>query len=139
MPRNLEILVHNFTRDKVPRKFLQETAKKILGYLDKQQNSLALICVSPLAMRRKNKHWRKRNKTTTILTFCEGDIFLCPKEIQKQALKSKISQRALYQLLLTHGILHLFGYTHNKKADAGKMQKLEQKILSFLSKNKKFV
>lgn len=140
MRRNSEILIYNFersegsyfTKDKISHKFLRESVKKILRYLKKQQKSLSLILVPPSEMKQKNNYWRKKNKATTVLTFSEGDIFLCPEEIKKQALKGKISQKKFYQLLLVHSILHLFGYTHDGKKDTKIMEYLEAKILNSL-------
>ena len=131
MRRNSEILIYNFEReDKISQRFLRENVEKILRYLKKQQNSISLILVPQSEMKKKNYYWRKKNKATTVLTFSEGDIFLCPKEIKKQALKRKISQKKFYQLLLVHSILHLFGYTHDKKKDREKMENLENKLLA---------
>ncbi len=138
MERNSEILIYNFerskgsyfTKDKISHKFLKESVKKILRYLKKQKKSISLILVPPSEIKQKNNYWRKQNKATTVLTFSEGDIFLCPKEIKKQAFRRKISQKKFYQLLLVHSILHLFGYTHDKKKDREKMENLEQKLLA---------
>ena len=136
MKRNSEILIHSFIEDKVSQKFLKESVKKILHVLPactdrpKQLDGLALILVSPSVIKKLNYYWRKENKITTVLTFSEGDIFLCPQEIKKQALKRKISLKKFYQLLLIHSILHLFGYTHDKKNDREKMENLENKLLA---------
>jgi probable rRNA maturation factor len=132
MERNSEILIYNSTKDKISQKFLKESVKKILRYLKKQKKSFSLILVSSSVMKQKNHYWRKKNQTTTVLTFSEGDIFLCPEEIKKQALKRKISQKKFYQLLLVHSILHLFGYTHDGKKDTKIMECLEAKILHSL-------
>lgn len=134
MRRNLEILIYNFEqKNEVSQKFLRENVEKIFKYLKKQQNSISLVLVSSLEMKQKNYYWRRKNKATTVLTFSEGDIFLCPKEIKKQALKRKISQKKLYQLLLVHSILHLFDYTHDSKKDTKRMECLEAKIINSLS------
>jgi len=130
MKRNSEILVHSFTEDKVSQRFLKENTKKILRYLKKPAKPISLILVPPLEIKKLNDYWRGKNKATTALTFSEGDIFLCPEEIKKQALKRKISQKKFYQLLLVHSILHLFGYTHDKKKDREKMENLENKLLA---------
>ncbi len=132
MRGNSEILIYNSTKDKISQKFLRESIGKILRYLKKQQNSISLILVSSSEMKKKNYYWRRKNEATTVLTFSEGDIFLCPKEIKKQALKRKISQKKFYQLLLVHSILHLFDYTHNGKKDTKIMECLEAKILNSL-------
>lgn len=142
MRRNSEILIYNFeqsekqgserSENKISQKFLREEVRKILKYLKKQQNSISLILISPSEMKQKNYYWRKKNKATTVLTFSEGDIFLCPKEIEKQALKRKISQKKFYQSLLVHSILHLFDHTHDGKKDTKIMECLETKILNSL-------
>ena len=132
MRRNSEILIYNSTKDKISQKFLRESVEKILRYLKKQQNSISLILVPQSEMKKKNHYWRRKNKATTVLTFSEGDIFLCPKEIKKQALKGEISQKKFYQLLLVHSILHLFDYTHDGKKDTKIMECLEAKILNSL-------
>ncbi|TSA55635.1 rRNA maturation RNase YbeY, partial [bacterium] len=63
-----------------------------------------------------------------------GDIFLCPEEIKKQVKKFDISLDCFYQKLVVHSILHLYGYTHNKKEDGIKMERLENKILQVINK-----
>lgn len=130
MRRNSEILIYNCTKDKISQKFLKESVKKILNILSKRINSLALVLVSSSEIKKLNYYWRGKNKATTVLAFSEGDIFLCPEEIKKQALKRKISQKKFYQLLLVHSILHLFGYTHDSPKDAKKMENLEHKLLA---------
>lgn len=130
MRRNSEILIYNCTKDKISQKFLKESVKKILNVLSKRINSLALVLVSSSEIKKLNYYWRGKNKATTVLAFSEGDIFLCPEEIKKQALKRKISQKKFYQLLLVHSILHLFGYTHDSPKDAKKMENLEHKLLA---------
>jgi len=132
MKRNSEILIHNCTKDKIEPKFLRESVEKILNVLSKRINSLALVLVSSSEIKKLNYYWRGKNKATTVLAFSEGDIFLCPEEIKKQALKRKISQKKFYQLLLVHSILHLFGYTHDGKRDTKIMECLEAKILNSL-------
>ena len=136
MKRHSEILIHSFIEDKVSQKFLKESVKKILHVLSactdrsKRIDNLALILISPSVIKKLNYYWRRTNKTTTVLTFSEGDIFLCPQEIKKQALKRKISLKKFYQLLLIHSILHLFGYTHDERNDREKMENLENKLLA---------
>jgi len=133
MKRNSEILIHNCTKSKLPRQFLRENVEKILRCLKKPAKPISLILVPPLEIKKLNDYWRgKKNKATTVLTFSEGDIFLCPEEIKRQALKRQISQKKFYQLLLVHSILHLFGYTHDNSKDAKKMELLESKIFQSL-------
>jgi len=132
MKRNSEILIYNFTEDKISQKFLRETVEKILRYLKKPAKPISLILLPSLEIKKLNDYWRGKKKETTVLTFSESDIFLCPEEIKQQALKRKISQKKFYQLLLVHSILHLFDYTHDGKKDTKIMERLEAKILHSL-------
>ena len=63
-----------------------------------------------------------------------GDIFLCPEEIENQARKTKISVLFFYKTLIVHSLLHLYGYSHNQKKEAQKMEILENKIIGLLNK-----
>ncbi|MGB9763081.1 MAG: rRNA maturation RNase YbeY [Minisyncoccia bacterium] len=132
-----EVLIYNYSKTRIPRKLLKDTINTIWSHLPKNNiESLSIIAVTPLKIKKINSFWRKKNEITTIITFLEGDIFLCPKEIKKRAQKWKITEKIVYQKLLIHGILHLLGYTHQKEKERQKMEKLEKKIFALLLKNK---
>lgn len=158
MNKNLDILIYNLTTQKIPskeffRKNLDDFLKKLK---EKRRVELSLIFVSPLQMKKLNFSWRKKNKSTSVLSFPSqflyllrkktkyklflkkkdleeiidlGEIIFCPKIIKKQADKEKTSEKEIYRRLLAHSLLHLYGYSHNKKADLFKMLKLETKLL----------
>jgi len=130
MEKYPEIIIYNFSQRRIPARFCKETTKSIFKILKKDYSALSLIFVSASEMRILNRYWRHKDKPTTVLTFSEGDIFLCPLEIKKQALQRKISLKRFYQILLIHSILHLLGYTHDNPRDAKKMEKLESKLLA---------
>lgn len=93
-----------------------------------------------------NKEHRKINKVTDVLSFplCEvgeirdkryeeiGDVFLCIPQIKKQAKEYGVSFEEEFCRILTHGILHLLGFDHQKKKEANKMFKLQEKIVKAL-------
>jgi len=130
MQSQSEILVYNFTKNRVSVRFIREIIEQILRFFKKPSLNISLVLVPKSEMKKLNYYWRHKAKATTILTFSEGDIFLCPAEIQNQARQRKISNQQFYQILLVHGILHLMGYTHDTKKNSNKMEKLEQKILT---------
>lgn len=133
-----EVLVYNFTKERIPQAFLKENTRKILKYLANPKKAISLLIVPSSIIQKLNYNWRKKKRATTVLTFAEGDIFLCPEEIKKQALLRKISLKKMYQLLLIHSILHLLGYTHDGVQDSKEMEKLEKAIfLKLTTINKK--
>lgn len=124
-----EILIYNYSRAKLPQKLINATLSKVFNLIpDNNIKSIAIIGITADQIKKINYQWRKINKPTTIITFLEGDIFICPQEIQKYAQQQHLSLKNTYQLLLIHGILHLLGHTHNKFSDTLRMQTLEQEL-----------
>jgi len=134
--------------------WLKDKAKKIFNLLKKTGDYEFEINVIGLKkIKALNKKFRNKNTATTILSFVSseskdcfieapskyeylGEIFLCPKEIEKQAKKIKISTKRQVTRILAHGILHLVGYRHDTDNKRIKMEKKEQNILEALnSKN----
>lgn len=96
-----------------------------------------------------NKKHRKKNKPTDVLSFPLsekvkaktipshtielGDIFICP---EVAAEKAKLSGKTIKQEMAwvtVHGLLHLFGYDHERsQSEEKKMFALQGKILSKL-------
>lgn len=135
-----EVLIYNLDRQNIPTKrfFCSIIEKSLIVLKERKKVSLSLIFVNPQNIRRLNNYWRGKNEKTTILSFpfeekILGDIFLCPEEIKRQAKRFNISINSFYQKLVVHGLLHLYGYTHNKKQDRLKMEHLENKILQVIS------
>ncbi len=98
--------------------------------------SFETYLISNSEMKKLNLKFRRKNKTTNILSFnadrgsirpdlkthtlFKGEIFLAPDYIR--------SQRESLNFLFIHGFLHLLGYTHSGKRDTIKMEKLEDKL-----------
>ncbi len=99
-------------------------------------------------MQELNTAFRGINKTTDVLSFeaglpiksdedtILGDIVI---NIYRAASQAETAGMELYEeitRLLIHGILHLLGYIHEEGgADARKMEKKEEEILSLLQRS----
>jgi len=146
-----EVLIYNLNRQNIPSKrfFCSIVEKSLVKIGERERIGLSLIFVNSQNIRRLNNYWRGKNKTTTVLSFhlnkipatelgekekILGDIFLCPEEIEKQVKKFDISLDCFYQKLVVHSILHLYGYTHDKKNNGVEMEHLENKILQAINK-----
>jgi probable rRNA maturation factor len=94
---------------------------------------ITLRVVGAAESRRLNKAFRKKNHPTNVLSFPygegSGDIVLCHPVIQKESRQQKKSLRAHYAHLVVHGVLHLRGHDHLRKADAARMERQEIRIL----------
>lgn len=135
-----EVLIYNLDKQNIPSKrfFCGIIEKSLIVLKERRKVALSLIFVDSQSIRRLNNYWRGKNKETTVLSFSFGeemlgDVFLCPEEIKKQVKKFNLSLNSFYQELVVHSLLHLYGYTHDKKKDRLKMEYLENKILQAIS------
>ena len=141
-----EVLIYNLDRQNIPSKrfFCSIIEKSLIVLKERKRIVLSLIFINSRNIRRLNNYWRGKNKKTTVLSFSLGeleenekmlgDIFLCSSEIKAQAKIFDISLEFFYQKLIVHSLLHLYGYTHDKKSDRLKMERLENKILQAINK-----
>jgi len=127
-----------FTFNKKSKRFAKEAKKITLKALEILKKNNALIEIYPISgrkMRFLNKKFRGKDKNTSILSFKEPRNFIFPpsghKKIGEIYLKLPITSYPLTQLLV-HGLLHLFGYDHQRKSDRIRMEKREQQILESL-------
>ena len=96
-----------------------------------------------------NKKFRKKNKSTDILSFPfqtkkdlkkklqkEKDIYLGDIIINLDKIKSKDilkNFRIEFNNLWVHGLTHLFGYDHKKEKDYIKMRKIENNYINLIN------
>ena len=61
-----------------------------------------------------------------------GDIIISVEKVKEQALEYGHSELREYAFLITHSMLHLFGYDHMEKEEADIMENLQKQILEEL-------
>jgi len=125
---------------------IREIAQRIIKIdnLNFKKNNfyiLNLVFVDDKNIKKINKEYRKKNKTTDVLTFVNSiknnkninetycDIFFSAETIKKDAKKNKINFYDHITHLMIHCFLHVNGYDHKKETDFIKMKNLEEKIL----------
>ena len=83
--------------------------------------------------RQLNRTYRRRDYATNVLSFPygegQGDVVLCHPVIAREARAQGKSVAAHYAHLVVHGILHLRGYRHERKAEARRMAREEIRLL----------
>ena len=115
------IEVTNLTRFTVDKKFFAGVAKKVLKGENKETENLSIAFVSAAEIHKLNKKYRKQNKPTDVLSFEKvthlkqeyGEVVICPQIVFKNLKSVKNSKRELANVLI-HGILHVFGYDHER-------------------------
>lgn len=131
------IEINNLTVGRgVDENFLKKIVKKVLIGENKENKDVSIVLLGPGRMKNLNKKYRKKNKTTDVLSFQyddSGEIILCLSQIKKNARKLNISFEKELNRVLIHGILHLLGYDHeDSRRKAEEMQKKEDYYLSSL-------
>lgn len=119
---------------RVYKPVLEKKGKQIAGLL-KLKKPVDIFLVDGETMRKLNKKYRKKNKTTNVLSFAAplnfpidvlGEIYLDPKYIEKKG------EDMAFMML--HGVLHILGYDHERNSDRIRMERKEEIILSKLKK-----
>lgn len=128
-----------FLKDALPH-ILKEFKKEKL-YLSLSKKQISLVFVSSQKMKALNWQYRKKNKTTDILSFPSdlgescGELIFDYNLVKKQAVENghAIKQELLY--LFIHGLLHLLGLDHEKSLQEEKrMYKIQDSIFANLQK-----
>ena len=95
-------------------------------------------------MRRINRDYRQRDKSTNVLSFPGGelsglpadaafplgDIVFCPEVIAREAGEHGKALDSHWCHLCVHGALHLAGYDHTGAAEAERMEAIERRLLA---------
>ena len=124
------------------RREIAEFVRRVLIALrvDDDIQEVSIAIVDDEAMRNLNRKFRKKNKTTDVLTFPAddsdadpnakgrplGDIVISIDQARRQATDQKHSLATEVRYLILHGVLHALGYDH--ETDDGEMNSLEVEV-----------
>ena len=116
---------------RLPRREIGAFVHKVLQYVKSDVREVSIAFVGDDAMTSLNRKFRRKNKTTDVLTFPGedqflGDIVISVDQARRQAADEKHSLATEVRYLILHGILHALGYDH--ETDNGEMNALELKI-----------
>lgn len=141
---NVEVI--NNTKDRIPRKFIETWTHAVYKSLRKQkilkkEKDLVVVFVDEPKMKQINFQFRKKNKSTDILSFESfdenvlGELVLCLPVLKRQAKDHKLSLNHEIGYMLIHGILHLLGYDHETSPkDANAMFEIQDALFDKLLK-----
>ena len=137
-------------RIKNPKKYLTEKLKKIsriVKFFKGKNITFTILLTSSLNMKKLNKKFRNRNKSTDVLSFpfwysnnlkvigqkkfYIGDVAMSYEIINLRSKKNNFLLE--FDKVWVHGLLHLVGYNHIKNKDYFKMNKIEEKILDSIN------
>ena len=123
-----------------PNTRLVQIEKEVVRALKlKSLHVVSAAFISEKEMKQLNFHHRGKNSVTDVLSFTLnnedyfGEILLSYEQAKRQAKEMKHSVRDEITFLMVHGLLHVFGYDHEKELDAKQMFPLQTKILKKLN------
>lgn len=132
---------------------LRSNAQKILDALNYKDYDLGIWLTGKATIRKYNRNYRHKDKTTDILSFPYhptlkagerikphtpedknlGDLILCPEYVQDDLDRWGQSFEERIKVLLVHGICHLLGYDHIEDEDYKVMKRKETALLKKIS------
>lgn len=96
------------------------------------KRKIEIIMVDDAEMRRMNRQFRRKNKTTDVLTFAYPDlveIYISLAVAKKQARDRKITLHQECLRLVVHGLCHAAGMDHHTLAEFAAMRRREFEVL----------
>jgi rRNA maturation RNase YbeY len=127
-----------------PTAALRKIAETLLLALKQGRAELSVALVGDREMRPLNAKYRKKRKTTDVLSFFVeeqplsgakilGDVVISVEQARRQARERGKTLKSEMVTLLIHGILHLLGYDHEKSPRQAKiMFACERKLYAHL-------
>ena len=136
---------------KSPNIYINKKIKK-LNLKNKNFKKNIIFCTLLLSNNKEiknlNKKFRKKNKTTDVLSFPfhneknlkknlkkEKEIYVGDIIINLNKLKAKDNLKLFkleFDKLWIHGLVHLFGHDHKKEKDFNKMSKIEKDYFKYV-------
>ncbi len=110
------------------------------------RGEVAVALVTDAHIRKLNSQYRRKPVPTDVLSFPAdhgsrtpdhgprtpgpvlGDIVIATGVARRQAREAGHSYQTELRVLALHGLLHLLGYDHDRKNDAGRMARLEARL-----------
>jgi probable rRNA maturation factor len=129
---------------KKPNSYIKKRLKILskLSFFKNKMYEFTLLLTNNKKMKSLNSEFRKKNKTTDVLSFpfnykvnknsYLGDVAISYEIIHKKSVKSNFFIE--FDKTWIHGYLHLLGYDHKKIKNFKKMNKKENLILNYFYK-----
>ena len=129
---------------KNPSNYLKNRLKKLsrAPFFKNKNQEFSILLTNDKKMKKLNNKFRKKNKTTDVLSFpikirtknklYVGDIAISYEIVKKRSKDTNFFLE--FDKMWVHGYLHLVGYDHNKLYDFKKMHRREKLILKYFHK-----
>ncbi len=135
-----EIQVASTVRELPSETDIEDWIRATLGASGRNGAALTVRIVDEAEITALNHRYRQHDAPTDVLAFAHqlpdaiagdliGDVIVCAGVINRHADHFQIDRRAHWARIISHGILHLLGYDHDRLPATRKMEKMEGAIL----------
>ena len=142
------ILIDNLqNRHRISLSRMRTTARALLNALGSPDAELSIVIMDDAEIAQLNQQYRHRKGPTNVLAFAMnegefagitpdllGDVVISADTAAREADELGISLPRRLDFLLTHGILHLFGYDHERSdADEAEMDRKTEELFEIIT------
>jgi probable rRNA maturation factor len=143
----LEIL-DNQEKEKLDFKHLEKVCRYISRKFDPDnERAINIIFIDDKSMRDMNREYRDIDRTTDVLSFSYledsigkelagsqniiGEVYISPSTARKNSRQQEGSWNFGLEiiLLIIHGILHIFGYDHERDEEKAEMYNIQDSLI----------
>ena len=123
-------------------KFAAKAVRRCLQLRKRKQTDLSKLpkifvwLTSDRRMSQLHRQFLGQTGSTDVLTFQHGEIFISVETAKRHARVFGNSLVRELQLYIVHGLLHLQGFDDRTQAEARKMRRTQEKILSDCSRDR---
>jgi probable rRNA maturation factor len=121
-------------------KRLTRVARRFLRALGLSNVELSVSLVGDARIRALNRAWRGKDRATDVLSFPSGDnppvgvrplgdVVISLATARRAAKEHEVSLEQELDRYLAHGLLHLLGHDHHRRAEARRMARAERRLL----------
>ena len=131
-------------KNKVKRSDIKKAALCVLESFGKKSASIDITFLGDVGIKKMNKKYMSRNRTTDVLSFLLpappsqnkgtiiGDIYISEDTARRNAKRFNTGFEKELILYTIHGVLHLLGFDDKTAGERIKIRKLEEEFLEKL-------
>ena len=134
---------------KIPEPFKKKEIQKLvdvvlkkIGFEELENGQINIKYTSEEEIKILNEKFYSKVGVTNVLAFTNnqetpeskerliGEIAICISQIEKEAKMYKKAVETRLKHMIVHGVLHLFGFDHQKKGEQKEMEEVEDDIIT---------
>ncbi len=129
--------INNRTKSHINLSLVKKVVENFLRAYKKIGYEVSVVFVGDSVIRRLNKTYRSRDRTTDVLAFRGegkflGEIIIDYAQIKRQAPKFSGNTQKELIFILVHGLLHLIGFGDKTEKGKREMEKLGKQFINNL-------